>query len=179
MTVLKVELKPLKPQEQPDFCQRLQQAFAKAVVENFGPLPEPIPNDRELQEAFAAPGAVAYHIMHEGQKVGGVLLSIDKQTRHNSLDLFFVDTAKHSQGLGLAAWQAVEAAYPETLVWETITPYFEQRNIHFYVNKCGFHIVEFFNEHHPEPDMPQMEAGGEIPGCDASFRFEKVMPVNK
>ena len=30
--------------------------------------------------------------------------------------------------------------------WELVTPYFEVRNIHFYVNKCGFHIVEFFNE---------------------------------
>ncbi len=22
---------------------------------------------------------------------------------------------------------------------------FETRNIHFYINKCGFHIVEFYN----------------------------------
>lgn len=25
----------------------------------------------------------------------------------------------------------------------TCTPYFEKRNIHFYVNKCGFYIVEY------------------------------------
>ena len=45
----------------------------------------------------------------------------------------------------------------KTIAWETITPYFEKRNVHFYVNKCGFHIVEFFNEHHPDPhDPPHM-----------------------
>jgi catechol 2,3-dioxygenase-like lactoylglutathione lyase family enzyme len=60
-------------------------------------------------------------------------------------------------------------------VWETCTPYFEKRNIHFYVNKCGFHIVEFFNGLHPDPRDPEtgytenIEDGGEM------FRFEKVM----
>ena len=26
--------------------------------------------------------------------------------------------------------------------------HFEKRNIHFYVNSLGFHIVEYFNSHH-------------------------------
>ena len=30
-----------------------------------------------------------------------------------------------------------------------------KRNIHFYVNKCGFHIVEFFNSLHPDPRDPE------------------------
>jgi hypothetical protein len=42
-------------------------------------------------------------------------------------------------------------------VWETMTPYFEKRNIHFYVNKCGFHIVEFLRKE------------------DEMFRFEKMI----
>ena len=45
-------------------------------------------------------------------------------------------------------------------------PYFEVRNIHFYVNKCGFHIVEFFNERHPDPSDPDMDK-------ERSFRFVK------
>ena len=36
---------------------------------------------------------------------------------------------------------------PETEVWETCTPYFEKRNIHFYVNKCGFQIDQFWCEY--------------------------------
>ena len=40
------------------------------------------------------------------------------------------------------------------------------RNIHFYVNKCGFHIVEFFNEHRPDTSDPSMDK-------EFSFRFVK------
>ena len=45
------------------------------------------------------------------------------------------------------AWQAVEILHPETVVWKTCTPYFDKRNIHFYVNKCGFKIDEFWCEY--------------------------------
>ena len=61
--------------------------------------------------------------------------------------------------------------YPQVKVWETVTPYFEKRNIHFYVNRCGFHIVEFFNSHHPDPNDPD----GDSLINDGMFRFEKVM----
>lgn len=63
-----------------------------------------------------------------------------------------------------------EEKYPETKIWETHTPYFETRNIHFYVNRYGFHIVEFFNPQHPEKAAPP-----EMPGGELFFRFEKVM----
>ena len=78
-----------------------------------------------------------------------------------------------SRGLGSAAWSAIERRYPEMLVWQTHTPYFERRNIHFYVNKCGFRIVEFFNRHHPDPHHPAGRDG--LPGDGDGFRFEKVM----
>lgn len=46
-----------------------------------------------------------------------------------------------------------------------------------YVNKCGFHMVEFYNEHHP--DSHECHDGckedGILPSGDAFFRFEKVM----
>lgn len=61
--------------------------------------------------------------------------------------------------------------YPQVSVWETVTPYFEKRNIHFYVNRCGFHIVEFFNSHHPDPNDPDMQADNLM--NDGMFRFEK------
>lgn len=57
-----------------------------------------------------------------------------------------------------------------------MTPYFEKRNIHFYVNRCGFHIVEFYNSHHPDPNAPdeyEMSMDDQFP--DGMFRFEKVM----
>ena len=82
----------------------------------------------------------------------------------------------HSKGIGYAAWCEVEKLHPEVKVWETVTPYFEKRNIHFYVNRCGFHIVEFYNSHHPDPNDPEehdMSMDDQFP--DGMFRFEKVM----
>ena len=59
-------------------------------------------------------------------------------------------------------------------VWETVTPYFEKRNIHFYVNRCGFHIVEFYNDHNPDPNDPEeYVADKDEHFPDGMFRFEK------
>lgn len=83
---------------------------------------------------------------------------------------------EHSKGVGYAAWCEVEKLHPEVKVWETVTPYFETRNIHFYVNRCGFHIVEFFNKYHPDPndsDGEPMNLDDQFP--DGMFRFEKRM----
>ena len=90
------------------------------------------------------------------------------------LDLLFVAPGVHSKGIGYAAWCAVEKLHPEVTVWETVTPYFEQRNIHFYVNRCGFHIVEFFNRFHPDPHDPDV-GDGEGEATDGMFRFEKIL----
>ena len=60
-------------------------------------------------------------------------------------------------------------------LWETVTPYFEQRNIHFYVNRCGFAIVEFFNAHHPDPHDPEDGPAPDDQFPAGMFRFEKRM----
>ena len=65
---------------------------------------------------------------------------------------------------------AIESLHPETEVWETCTPYFDRRNIHFYINRLGFHAVEFFNEHHPDPHMPEL-----FDQEDGLFKFEKCV----
>jgi catechol 2,3-dioxygenase-like lactoylglutathione lyase family enzyme len=80
--------------------------------------------------------------------------------------------------MGRAAWGEVERLTPDVAVWETGTPYFATRNIHFYINKCGFHAVEFFNRFHPDPHDPETGEentyeGGD--GFDGMFRFEKRM----
>lgn len=59
--------------------------------------------------------------------------------------------------------------YSDTKVWKTCTPYFDKRNIHFYVNKLNFKIVEYYNEKHPDQNMPEDIYEED----DGMFEFEK------
>jgi hypothetical protein len=43
----------------------------------------------------------------------------------------------------------------------------------FYINRLGFHAVEFFNEHHPDPHMPE-----QFDQEDGLFKFEKCVYVS-
>jgi hypothetical protein len=157
----------------PRFRKDLQDAFAIAVVETFGSANEgPIPSDEDVTSSFNAPNAIVHRILEDGEWVGGAVVSIDSETHHNSLDFFFVRVDELGRGIGRKAWAAIEATYPNTTVWTTHTPYFEKRNIHFYVNVCGFHIVEYHHAGHPDPNQ-QRET--DLPGDDGMFRFEKCI----
>lgn len=173
-----VTLSPVAKEELPIFKEELQEAFMKGLQESF---PEhddptemgPIPSEEDIQHSLYAPDSVIYHILLNGQKIGGVVLKINTETHRNEVEFLYTIATAHGQGIGTKAWQAIEAAYPETKVWELHTPYFEKRNIHFYVNKCGFHIVEFNHRGNPGPNVE-----GEEPESDEEyefFRFEKVM----
>ena len=171
-----INLQEAKKEDLPDFARDLQSAFVAALVKNFGPWNGgPIPSDVDLWESFDSPNSVVYHILLDDIKVGGAVLKIDEKSRHNFLDLFFVSSSRHDCGIGLAAWKAIEKKYPNTAVWETFTPYSDKRNIHFYVNKCGFRVVEFFNKHHPDVRIPKSQYGKSIPGCEEFLRLQKVM----
>lgn len=171
-----IQLNPLESSDIAEFTTRLQKAFSVTVLEKFGEA-EPIPSAEDIHASIQAEGTASYWISSNGRRVGGAVVKIDGKTQHNSLELFFISPEVHGQGIGSAAWQAIEAKYPDTAVWETATPYFEERNIHFYVNKCGFHIVEFFNAHHLNPQESRAEPGSDSgnAAADAYFRFEKVM----
>jgi len=127
----------------PWFKDELRAAFSVAAVEAFGSAEGAIPGDDDVESSFAAPDAEALLVLADGRRVGGAILTIDDESGRNALDLFFMCVSEHGRGLGLAAWKAIERRYPQTKVWETPTPYFERRNIHFYVNKCGFGKVVY------------------------------------
>jgi hypothetical protein len=174
MTEECVTLAEIDSSDDSGFKKELQDAFAVAVVDEFGDLPHgPIPSDEVLDEAMNAPASIVLRVVCDGRKVGGAVVTLDPKTHHNSLDLFFIKVGEHGRGLGLKAWQAIERRFPDTITWQTHTPYFEKRNIHFYVNKCGFKIIEFFNKRHFDPHEP---AGpDDLPGGGEAFQFEKVM----
>ena len=167
---MNIELRPLKDFEEDDFVRENQIAFDKAAIEEFGPQKESVIHRETIVECIHGKLAEAFRIVADGKAVGGVVVDIHPDTQHNELNLLYINPDCHSRGIGQTVWRIIEAKYPETKVWETHTPYFEKRNIHFYVNKCGFHIVEFYNPHHPEP----REQTCDTPGGEYFFRFEKV-----
>lgn len=168
-----ITLLPAQPAEFPAFKRDLQAAFALAVVEEMGCLAEgPIPSDADLDRSLNDPSAIVLHILHDDRRVGGVVVTIDRDTQANSLDLLFVKVGNQGKGLGKATSLAIEEMFPDTRSWQTLTPCFEKRNIHFYVNVCGFHIVEYHHAGHPDPNRPNEP---DLPGDDGMFRFEKRM----
>ena len=169
-----VELKPLHPSDREQFILDNQEAFNYGALEEFVRRDDHFEEDGEIisRETIEASidGGKAYRIIQDGRPVGGVVIKVEGE--YGNLELLFVSPKVHSKGIGYAAWCAVEKLHPEVKIWETVTPYFEKRNIHFYVNRCGFHIVEFFNSHHPDPNDPDA-ADDQFP--DGMFRFEKRM----
>lgn len=178
--LIQVKLLPMEESDRNQFILDNQEAFRYGALEEFGVRDEhfeegeEIISRRTIEECMDRKGAEIYRIILREKKVGGVILQINAETKHNELALFFILPAAHSKGIGQAAWKAIEQLHPETKVWETCTPYFEKRNIHFYVNRCGFHIVEFFHSKHPDPNAPD-ECSEEDTGGGGMFRFEKVM----
>ena len=172
----RVALTPLENGDRERFIRENQLAFKYGATEEFGPRDDHFDEDGEIisRETIerCIDGGEAYRIRLDGETVGGLVVRIDPETQRNELELLFVDPAAHGRGVGQAAWREVERLYPETRVWETCTPYFEKRNIHFYINRCGFHAVEFFCAAHRDPEEPD---AGEDEGPDEMFRFEKVM----
>ena len=127
--------------------------------------------DKDFYQSLVAEDAEAYEAIDtDGQRVGGAIIAIDAAKHHGELSFLYVKVGVQSKGIGQAIWKAIEALHPETEVWETCTPYFDRRNIHFYINRLGFHAVEFFNEYHPDPHMPE-----QFDQEDGLFRFEKRM----
>ncbi|WP_298528257.1 GNAT family N-acetyltransferase [uncultured Ruminococcus sp.] len=166
-----IQLVPLEMSDRESFIRENQEAFNYGALEEFGRRDDHFEEDGEIISRDTIIQAIeagsAYRIMQNGKPVGGVVIRTEYD--RGELELLFVSPAVHSRGIGYAAWCAVEAMHPEVTVWETVTPYFEKRNIHFYVNRCGFHIVEFYNEHHCDPN----DEDGEM---SEMFAFQKLLP---
>ena len=173
-----VTLAPLEPDDKEQFILDNQWAFKYGATEEFGVRDDHFEEDGEIISRDTIEQSInngkAYRILLDGEKVGGVVVSIDKAFLRGELELLFVKPDVHSKGIGYAAWCLIEKMYPEIIVWETCTPYFEKRNIHFYVNRCGFHIVEFWNKHFRGPAIPEEETGNWHED-DEMFLFRKVM----
>ena len=178
----KVTLVPLSADDREQFILDNQWAFKHGAMVEFGERDNHLDENKEIisrktiERCIDAPDSETYRIVLDGKNVGGLILKINKETNRNELEILFVSPEEHTKGIGYGAWCEVEALHPETAVWETCTPYFEKRNIHFYVNKCGFKIDEFWCEHfHSQHEMLDDDEHDPDEGPDEMFHFIKVM----
>lgn len=177
MKDLKIRLLPLEEADKEQFILDNQEAFNYGALEEFGIRNDNFEEDgqiisRDTIEKSITEGET-YHIIIDNEKVGGAIIKVDG--KHGELLILFVSPKIHSKGIGYATWLEIEKLHPEVKVWETITPYFEKRNIHFYVNRCGFHIVEFYNKYNPEPHDKNNENPYEDGMDEEMFRFRKII----
>jgi GNAT superfamily N-acetyltransferase len=163
-----ITLEKLKDSDRDRFVLDNQEAFRYGATEEFGLRDDHFEEPGEIISRATIEESIdkgeAYRIVLDGRNVGGAIVSVSGE--RGDLQILFVSPEEHSKGIGYQAWCAIERMYPQVRVWETCTPYFEKRNIHFYVNRCGFHITRFSNKHNPDPNDPD---------DSEMFHFEKVM----
>lgn len=172
-----VDLVPLDKNDREQFILDNQKAFKFGAMKEFGLRDQSLDADGEIisrktiEQSIDCVQNETYRIFYKNKCVGGVVLKIDKESNENHLELLFVSPEEHGKGIGYGAWMAIEKMHPETKVWKTCTPYFEKRNIHFYINKCGFSAVEFICEFHKASEHYEEHNDGP----DEMFTFQKVM----
>ena len=165
-----MELIKLRDKDINEFKKLMQESFQYGYESVYGGDKEQVLPDKDIDENLKDPNSYAFEMIDNKRIVGGVIVTIN-ENNNNHLDFLFVSVGVQSKGIGQAVWKEIEKLYPNTEVWETCTPYFDKRNIHFYVNKLKFHIVEYFNEKHPDTNRP-LDCYEEN---DGMFKFEKVM----
>lgn len=165
---MEVRLEKVTEKEMIPYKREMQVAFQKGFEAVYGKTAETILPEADIDQSLQAAGAAAYKAVVDGAMLGGAVVVIDEKTQRNHLDLLYVKDGVQTKGIGFAIWKELERLYPDTTVWETCTPCFEKRNIHFYVEKCGFQIVEFQGEE----TLPE---GFISDGGEGMFVFRKWM----
>lgn len=167
-----VTLNLLEENDKEQFILDNQEAFRYGALEEFGQRDDHFEEEGEIISCATIEKSIkegiAYRIIVDGRKVGGAVVHTFGSI--GELDLLFIIPSEHTKGIGTVAWNLIEKIHPQIERWETMTPYFEKRNIHFYINKCGFKIVEFFCEFHTGIKENENDKN-----LDGMFRFVKEM----
>ncbi len=174
-----MELLLVQKEDLPQYKVDMQEAFLLGAIEGgFPEDTEEILPEADIDRSLSAKGAVAYKAVEGSKMVGGAIIVIDEETHSGHLDFLYVKHGAQGNGIGKFIWFEIEKLHPNIKVWETCTPYFEKRNLHFYVNVCRFHVVDYWNERHPDPNDPyeNMDRGTEDYGDDGGmFGFRKEL----
>ena len=134
--------------------------------------------EEHINQKMEAKGAISYKVVSDAKDdktmLGGVIVAFNDEKAH--IDFLYVKRDAHSRGVGKFIMFELERQHPEVREWELVTPYFEKRNIHFYVNVCGYSIVEFFNKHHEDKSRPNSTEPPPHESLEEMFRFIKLIP---
>ena len=172
-----MQLKLLEKDKTKEFKTLLQEAFQYGFESYTGKKEEQVLPESHMDSCLNNPNCYAYMMVDDDNEIlGGCIVTINKETNVNILDFMFVKVGVQSKGIGQQIWKEIEILYPNTKIWETCTPYFDVRNIHYYVNKLKFHIVEFYNHKHPDPNFPDEYSDEQFVGM---FKFIKNMKVGE
>lgn len=122
----------------------MRRAFDKDTQEFFNEPtggPKGYDNGDFLRKYGLDDKSTTYIIRKDDVPVGGMIVYIN-DNGINYLMILFVDSLLHDRGIGSIAWEFITQTYPETIIWRTDTPGYSKRNHNFYINKCGFHLIE-------------------------------------
>jgi len=151
-----MQLIPLKEEDIKDFKSSMQEAF-QYWYESVCWKSDEILSESHIDRSLNKENSYAYEMIDDDWKLlWGAIVTIN-ENQHNVLDFLFVKVWIQSKWVWQSIRKEIEKIHSDTKVWETVTPYFDKRNIHFYVNKLHFHITEYFNEKHMDPNCPEDE----------------------
>lgn len=170
---MNIKIKKIEPTEIDLLKNEIKKSFTQGVIDHFGnPSAAPIPSDTDISDTLNNSSCDIFIITANNEPAGGAIIKREADHKY-SLELFFIFKDFLNRKIGSAAWLTIEQHYPDAEIWETCTPYFERRNIHFYLHKCGFKIVEFFSEYH-KSEHALTDKFKDI-NASGFFRFEKIM----
>lgn len=161
----------LRDKDKVNFKKYMQESFQYGYESVYGKEKSQVLPEKDIDKSLNNPKCHSYKMINDNNEIiGGVIVEINDDNI-NHLDFLFVRVGIQSKGIGQAIWKEIENIYSDTKIWKTCTPYFDKRNIHFYINKLKFKIVEYYNEKHPDPNMPEDIYLKD----DGMFEFEKEM----
>lgn len=94
------------------------------------------------EQAFCNGEGVVYKLVWGEEIIGGVFVRFLSPHSRGIVSLLGIREDHHGRGLGRRILRELEKAYPEITLWQLESPVFALRNVAFYVNVCGFRIVE-------------------------------------
>ena len=83
------QLLPLNPKHLIQFKKDMQEAFQQSAVDEFSDIDIEILPERDIDRSLLAKGSFAYEALLDGELVGGAVVVIDTETKHNHLDFLY------------------------------------------------------------------------------------------